>query len=74
MEGRKFVLSAGKRAQPAKKHSSGEKPRRIVLNLTPQEFETLGLVAAKKGVTHHDLVQSAMSAYLEWLISERGEG
>lgn len=52
---------------------SGEKPRRIVLNLTPHEYETLGLVAVKKNSTRHQLAQEAMGAYFEWLVSEFGE-
>jgi hypothetical protein len=58
----------------AKEHcGAGEKPRRIVLALTPHEYETLGLVAVKKGSTRHQLAQEAMDAYFEWLISEYGE-
>jgi hypothetical protein len=52
---------------------ANEKPRRIVLNLTPHEYETLGLVAVKKNSTRHQLAQEAMDAYFEWLISEYGE-
>ena len=50
-----------------------DKPRRIVLTLTPHEYETLGLVAVKKNTTRHELAQSAMDAYFEWLVSEYGE-
>ena len=53
-------------------HSS-EKLRRIVLNLTPHEYETLGLVAVKKSSTRHQLAQEAMDAYFDWLMSEYGE-
>ena len=50
-----------------------EKLRRIVLNLTPHEYETLGLVAVKKNTTRHQLAQEAMDAYFDWLMSEYGE-
>jgi hypothetical protein len=50
-----------------------EKPRRIVLTLTAHEYETLGLVAVKKNTTRHQLAQSALDAYFEWLVSEYGE-
>ena len=50
-----------------------EKLRRIVLNLTPHEYETLGLVAVKKNSTRHQLAQEAMDAYFDWLMSEYGE-
>jgi hypothetical protein len=52
---------------------ANEKPRRIVLNLTAQEYETLGLVAVKKGSSRHKLAQGAIDAYFEWLVSEFGE-
>ena len=68
----KFVFSPDE-ASVGEKDYSSEKPRRIVLTLTPHEYETLGLVAVKKGVTRHDLAQSAMTAYFEWLVSEFGE-
>jgi hypothetical protein len=70
----KFVYTPLRPAK-AKPHSDGppEKPRRIVLNLTPQEYETLGLVAVKKGVTRHELAQSAIDAYFDWLVDEFGE-
>jgi hypothetical protein len=61
------------RPKPAPARAEGgpsEKPRRIVLNLTPQEYETLGLVAVKKGVTRHQLAQSAIDAYFDWLVEE----
>ena len=70
----KFVYSP-LRPVKVKPESDGppEKPRRIVLNLTPQEYETLGLVAVKKGVTRHELAQSAIDAYFDWLVEEFGE-
>ncbi len=70
---RKFVFSPDEASDAQERDGSGEKPRRIVLNLTPHEYETLGLVAVKKGVTRHDLAQSAMRAYFEWLVAEYGE-
>ena len=54
-------------------YGAGEKPRRIVLNLTPHEYETLGLVAVKKGSSRHRLAQEALDAYFEWLVAEYGE-
>jgi len=69
----KFVFSPDEASPPVEKDASGEKPRRIVLHLTPHEYETIGLVAVKEGVTRHDLAQSAMTAYVEWLVSEYGE-
>jgi hypothetical protein len=72
---RKFVFSPelGEHADGRDHCGAGEKPRRIVLALSPHEYETLGLVAVKKGATRHQLAQEAMDAYFEWLISEYGE-
>lgn len=53
--------------------TDGEKPRRIVLTLTAHEYETLGLVAVKKGSSRHQLAQAALDAYFEWLVAEYGE-
>jgi hypothetical protein len=75
--GEKFVFVPDETGQ----HSSakadpdghGEKVRRIVLGLSAHEYETLGLVAVKKGSTRHALAQEAMTAYFEWIVSEYGE-
>jgi hypothetical protein len=71
----KFIFSEGLFHGDGKEHcgTTGEKPRRLVLALTPHEYETLGLVAVKKGSTRHQLAQEAMDAYFEWLVSEYGE-
>lgn len=70
----KFVFSEAMFHGDGKEHcGTGEKPRRLVLALTPHEYETLGLVAVKKGSTRHQLAQEAMGAYFEWLVSEYGE-
>src|SRR5262245_8065944 len=53
--------------------ADGDKPRRIVLTLTAHEYETLGLVAVKKGSSRHQLAQAALDAYFEWLVAEYGE-
>ena len=65
----KFVFH---QSEPDVDHGT-EKLRRIVLNLTPHEYETLGLVAVKKNSTRHQLAQEAMDAYFDWLMSEYGE-
>ncbi len=50
--------------------SDGRKARRLVLSLTPAEFERLGIAAAKKGLTRHELVQATMRSYLQQLARE----
>ncbi len=47
-----------------------EKPRRVVVSLSPCEFERLGIAAVKKGVSRHDLVRDTMNAYLARLAAE----
>lgn len=39
------------------------KTRRLVLTLTAAEFERLGIAAAKKGGTRHELVQATMRKF-----------
>ena len=69
----KFVFHQSEPDVPGHPGDHSEKLRRIVLNLTPHEYETLGLVAVKKNSTRHQLAQEAMDAYFEWLMSEYGE-
>jgi hypothetical protein len=47
-----------------------DKPRRLVVILSPMEHETLGLVAVKKSVTRHQLLRNAVDEYLALLIEE----
>jgi len=42
----------------------------IVITLTAGEHETLGLIAAKKGVTPHQIVRQALDGYFAWLADE----
>lgn len=42
-----------------------DKPRRLFINLTPQEYERLGIVAVKHDSTRHQLLRDAMEAFLE---------
>jgi hypothetical protein len=74
-EARRFVYSddADNRSARSGRADAADKPRRIVLSLSAHEYETLGLVAVKKGTTRHRLAQSAMDAYFEWLVAEYGE-
>jgi hypothetical protein len=47
-----------------------EKPRRVVVSMSPCEFERLGIAAVKKGVSRHDLVRDTVNAYLAQLAVE----
>ncbi len=54
----------------SKSASAPEKPRRVVVSMSPCEFERLGIAAVKKGVSRHDLVRDTVNAYLAQLASE----
>jgi hypothetical protein len=47
-----------------------EKPRRVVVSMSPCEFERLGIAAVKKGLSRHDLVRDTVNAYLARLAAE----
>ena len=49
-----------------------KKPRRMVIKLTEEEHQTLGIVAVKKGFTRHEVLRKALDAYLEWLAEQYG--
>jgi hypothetical protein len=41
-----------------------DKPRRLFVNLTPQEYERLGIVAVKQDSTRHRLLREAFETFL----------
>ncbi len=41
-----------------------DKPRRLFVNLTPDEYERLGIVAVKRDATRHQLLRDAFDAFL----------
>jgi hypothetical protein len=49
-----------------------EKSRRIVVSLAVAEFERLGIAAAKKDMTRHELVQTAIRSYFNMMFREFG--
>ena len=48
------------------------KPRRLMVTLTPAEFETLGHMSVKKGTSRHQLVRNALDEYMSLLSEEYG--
>jgi hypothetical protein len=46
------------------------KMRRIVVSVTPAEYERLGIAAAKTGTTRHQIVRETMGHYFEKLAGE----
>ena len=65
-------------ARPAREialHSDHpDKPRRLMVALTPEEYEMLGIIGVKKDVTRHQLLRIAFDEYLLQLVEEYGEG
>lgn len=49
------------------------KPRRLMVALSPMEFETLGYMSVKKGTTRHQLLRNALDEYMALLGEEYGE-
>lgn len=47
-----------------------DKPRRIMVLVTPHEIERLGIAAIKKGKTRHEILRAALDAYLCELAAE----
>ncbi|MEA2824306.1 MAG: hypothetical protein QOF03_788 [Alphaproteobacteria bacterium] len=64
-------------ARPAREialHSDHpDKPRRLMVALTPEEYEMLGIIGVKKDVTRHQLLRIAFDEYLSQLVEEFGE-
>lgn len=48
------------------------KPRRLMVTLSPGEYETLGLIGVKKSATRHQLCRNALDEYLALLVEEYG--
>src|SRR4051812_38110160 len=51
--------AAGK-SPPSPPREPPVKPRRLMVTLTPLEFETLGHMSIKKGTSRHQLVRNAL--------------
>jgi hypothetical protein len=48
----------------------GEKPHRVMIALSPLEFETLGIAAVKKNTTRHLIAREALDFYFSELARE----
>jgi len=53
---------------PQNEHS--ERPRRIMVSITQDELEKLGIAAIKKGTSRHDIVRGALDEYFRKLAAE----
>ena len=62
----RVVSSDGEAKETSKTH-------KLVLTLSPKEFEALSQLAERKRTTRDALARNAMDAYFEWLLSELGE-
>ena len=72
-----FAPECGEPAKPqapapsASVHDNhAERPRRIVVSLTADEFEKLGIAAIKKDRSRHEIVRGALDAYFHQLATE----
>lgn len=51
-----------------------EKPRRLFVNLSPDEYERLGIVAVKRDSSRHQLLRDALDAFLKKAAKEYKDG
>ena len=65
-------MSVGRDDREKLSSSDSDRSRRLMVALTPSEFETLGLIAVKKGTTRHHLLRTAFDEYLSLLVDEYG--
>jgi len=69
-------IQAGRRAgsgnPPPPPPEEPNKPRRLMVALSPIEFETLGHMSVKKGTTRHQLLRNALDEYMALLGEEYG--
>ena len=47
-----------------------DKPRRIMVSMTPEELERLDIAAIKKGTNRHEIVRTALNDYFRKLSAE----
>lgn len=64
----KAATQAGPAPLPAA--DDADKPRRIMVMITHDELERLGIAAIKKGVSRHDIVRGALDSYFRKLAAE----
>ena len=49
-----------------------DRPHRMMIALSPSDYERLGIAAVKKGVTRHQVLRTALDAHLVRLKREYG--
>ncbi|MEJ0028333.1 MAG: hypothetical protein WDN01_20085 [Rhizomicrobium sp.] len=49
-----------------------DRPHRMMVTLSPTEYEKLGIAAVKKGMTRHQVLRTALDAHLDRLKREYG--
>jgi hypothetical protein len=59
-------------AAPATPPDGLVKPHKMMITLTPAEFERLGIAAVKKGVTRHQIIRHALDLHMAELTQEYG--
>jgi hypothetical protein len=63
---RKKAVKSAYPAEPA--HT--DRPRRLFVNLTPSEYERLGIVAVKRDTSRHHLLREALNTFMDWAAEE----
>src|SRR5581483_11633196 len=58
------------RKQPAPSATEAPKPHRLMVTLSHEEYERLGIAAVKKGVTRHQLVRHGFELHMKKLMRE----
>lgn len=65
--------TAGPQKDAKRKSEAGkdpQRPRRVMISLTADEFEKLGIAAIKKNTTRHQIARAALDAYFLQLAAE----
>jgi hypothetical protein len=61
-------------AKPAREHprepARTDKPRRMFVVLSPNEYERLGIVAVKRDTSRHQLLREALDTFMDWAVEE----
>ncbi|MDE2073079.1 MAG: hypothetical protein KGJ81_06535 [Alphaproteobacteria bacterium] len=64
------VQPAAPEPPPFPKTEQSDRLRRIVVSITQDELEKLGIAAIKKGISRHDIVRGALEEYFRKLAAE----
>lgn len=72
LEVRSGIAPAVPPDEPHPEHSATERRKRLTLTFSVEDYERLGIAAAKSECTRHDILRMAMEDYLSRLASRHG--